>query len=144
MNQIIKLAETDEDILRCYPVMAELRPNLQSEEFLHRVKTQIEIAGFKLAYLFDEEIKAVAGFRMSECLAWKKFLYVDDLVSKSTARSQGYGSQLFDWLVEYAREENCNEFHLDSAVHRFAAHRFYMDKRMIIIGHHFSMDISPV
>jgi GNAT superfamily N-acetyltransferase len=139
MNQRIQLAESDQDILNCYPVMAELRPHLQPEEFLHRVKKQSDIAGFKLAYLFDTEVKAVAGFRISECLAWKKFLYIDDLVAKSTERSKGYGGELFDWIIEYARIENCNEVHLDSAVHRFAAHRFYMNRRMIIVGHHFSL-----
>jgi GNAT superfamily N-acetyltransferase len=141
MSQRIQLAENDQDILSCYPVMVELRPDLQPEEFLHRVKKQSDIAGFKLAYLFDKQVKAVAGFRMSECFAWKKFLYVDDLVAKSTERSKGYGGELFDWIVEYARTQNCNELHLDSAVHRFAAHRFYMDKKMIIVGHHFSLTI---
>jgi GNAT superfamily N-acetyltransferase len=141
MNTRIQLAETDQDILSCYAVMAELRPHLQAEEFLHRVKRQIDIAGFKLAYLFDEEVKAVAGFRISESFAWKKFLYVDDLVAKSTERSKGYGGELFDWLLEYARAEGCDEFHLDSAVHRFAAHRFYMNRRMIIAGHHFSLAV---
>ncbi len=138
----IALAVEDEEIQSCYPVMAELRPHVTAEEFLPRVRGQMETAGYKLAYLSDGGVKAVAGFRVSECLAWGKFVYVDDLVSKEGARSKGYGGQLFDWLVEYARGEGCDQFHLDSGVQRFAAHRFYLAKRMSIEAHHFGLKLK--
>lgn len=141
MTQHIALAREDREIHSCFPVMAELRGQLQEDEFLQRVKRQAEIADYKLAYLLDGEVKAIAGFRISECLAWGKFLYVDDFVAKSGERSKGYGSALFNWLVEYARDEKCQQFHLDSAVHRFAAHRFYLNKRMSIEGHHFGLTL---
>lgn len=138
----VALAKKDSEIQDCYPIMAELRPHVQPDEFLLRVKRQAEIAGYQLAYVMDEEVKAVAGFRISECLAWGKFLYVDDLVSKSEERSKGYGGALLDWLIEYAKEENCAQLHLDSRVQRFAAHRFYLNKRMIIEAHHFSLSVN--
>ena len=139
MSERIFLAKQDQEIQSCYQVMAELRPHVQPDEFLARVKRQVAIADYKLAYYLDEDVKAVAGFRISECLAWGKFLYVDDLVSKSADRSKGYGGALLDWLIKYARDEECDQFHLDSAVHRFAAHRFYLNKRMNIEGHHFGL-----
>jgi GNAT superfamily N-acetyltransferase len=138
----IALATEDHEIQSCYPVMAELRPHVPPGEFLLRVKRQAEIAGYKLAYLISGEVKAVAGFRISECLAWGKFLYVDDLVSGSDERSKGFGGALFDWLVEYAKREGCDQFHLDSGVQRFAAHRFYLDKRMMIEAHHFGLKLN--
>ena len=138
----IALAAEDEEIRSCYPVMAELRPHVSAEEFLPRVRRQMEDAGYRLAYLSDGEVKAVAGFRISECLAWGRFMYVDDLVSKEGERSKGYGGQLFDWLVEYARGEGCEQFHLDSGVQRFAAHRFYLTKRMSIDAHHFGLKLK--
>lgn len=141
MSKRIALAVDDREISDCYPVMAELRPHVRPEEFLRRVKRQFEIADYKLAYLAEGEVKAVAGFRVSECLAWGKFLYVDDLVSKDGERSKGYGGELFDWLVAYARREGCDQFHLDSGVQRFHAHRFYLTKRMIIEAHHFGMKL---
>ncbi len=141
MTAEIMLAQEADEIQRCYPVIAELRPHVAPDEFLHRVKRQADSAGYKLAYLADGEVKAVAGFRLSECLAWGKFLYVDDLVAKSDARSKGYGGALFDWLVAYAKAEDCDQFHLDSGVQRFAAHRFYLTKRMIIECHHFALKL---
>ena len=147
MSRRIALARDDWEIQRCYPVMAELRPHLQPEEFLPRVKRQAELASYHLAYILDGDdkdgdVKAVAGFRVSECLAWGRFLYVDDLVAKSDERSKGYGGVLFDWLVEYAKGEGCDQFHLDSGVQRFAAHRFYLTKRMLIEAHHFGLKVG--
>lgn len=142
MSIKISLAQTDHEIQSCYPIMAQLRPHVGPDEFLPRVKRQAEIAGYHLAYLADEEVKAVAGFRISEALAWGKFLYVDDLVAKSDERSKGYGGALFDWLVEHAKAASCDQFHLDSGVQRFAAHRFYLTKRMIIDCHHFALDLK--
>jgi GNAT superfamily N-acetyltransferase len=138
----ILLARDEQAIASCYSVMAELRPHVAADEFVTRVQRQIELEGYELAYLSDDgEVKAVGGFRISECLAWGKFMYVDDLVSKSDERSKGYGGALFDWLVDYARQHNCDQFHLDSGVHRFAAHRFYLTKRMEIQAHHFGLKL---
>jgi GNAT superfamily N-acetyltransferase len=142
MSGEIFLAGGDHEIESCYPVMAQLRPHVGPDEFLSRVKRQTEIAGYRLAYLTDGAIKAVAGFRISECLAWGKFLWVDDLVADGGERSKGYGGTLFDWLVEYAAAEGCRQVHLDSRVQRFDAHRFYLNKRMIIECHHFSLELK--
>jgi GNAT superfamily N-acetyltransferase len=142
MSAGIRLAQTDEEIQSCYPVMAELRPHVAADEFLRRVKQQTASAGYRLAFLQTTEVKAVAGFRISECLAWGRFLYVDDLVAQSADRSKGYGGALFDWLVAHARAEQCAQFHLDSGVQRFAAHRFYLHKRMIIECHHFALRLT--
>ena len=141
MQTTIHLAKEDREIEDCYPVMAELRGHLTRDEFVRRVKHQAT-SGYLLAYLRDGEIRAVAGFRFLECLAWERILYVDDLVSASGDRSKGYGSALFDWLVDYAREHGCTQLHLDSRVTRFDAHRFYLRKRMIIECHHFSLDLA--
>ncbi|MFL6209701.1 MAG: GNAT family N-acetyltransferase [Pyrinomonadaceae bacterium] len=142
MRVEIFLAQDEQAIRSCYPVMAELRPHVQPDEFVARVKRQAELADYKVAYLLAGDVKAVAGFRISECLAWGKFLYVDDLVAKSDERSKGYGGALFDWLVTYARTEHCEQFHLDSGVQRFAAHRFYLTKRMLIEAHHFGLKLQ--
>jgi hypothetical protein len=141
MSTNIFLATTDEEINNCYHVMSELRPHVKPEEFLGRIRRQAAIAGYRLACVVEGDVKAVAGFRISENLAWGKYLYVDDLVSKSNDRSKGHGGALFDWLIDYARNNNCDEFHLDSGVQRFRAHRFYLMKRMAIEAHHFGLKL---
>jgi GNAT superfamily N-acetyltransferase len=137
----IRLAESDADIERCFAVMVQLRPHLTKDEFMRRVKLQ-QPEGYHITYVADGgAVKAVAGWRIQNMLAHGKLLYVDDLVTDEHSRSQGYGNQLFDWLVDYATAQGCEEFQLDSGVQRFNAHRFYLRKRMAIVSHHFAMKL---
>ena len=48
------------------------------------------------------------------------------------ASKKKWNNAPMNWLVEYARGEGCDQFHLDSGVQRFAAHRFYLNRRMAI------------
>jgi len=139
---MIAVAKTDDEIQNCYAVMAELRPHIKPDEFLPQVKKQAENSGYRLAYLIDGEVKAVGGFRISEWLSGGKYLEIEDLVAKSGERSKGYGGELFDWLVEHAKENNCNQVKLVSHVKRFGAHRFYLQKRMDIQAHYFSLNLK--
>ncbi|MBU0683766.1 MAG: GNAT family N-acetyltransferase [Candidatus Omnitrophica bacterium] len=117
--------------------MSQLRPHIKQEDFLARIRHQ-EKTGYNMAFIEDEnEVVCTAGFRFVETLAWGKFLYVDDLVTDEKKRSKGYGDKMMDWLFEYARENKCQEFHLDSGVQRFFAHRFYFRKGMTISCYHF-------
>jgi GNAT superfamily N-acetyltransferase len=142
INKKITLAQTDEEIQNCYLIMAELRPHILADKFLTQVKRLMNESDFKLVYLNDDGIKAVGGFRVSEWLSGGKYLEIEDLAAKEGERSKGYGGALFDWIVEYARHENCDQIKLVSHVKRFAAHRFYLNKRMIIEAHYFSLALK--
>jgi GNAT superfamily N-acetyltransferase len=140
----IKIAEalTRAEILRCYPVMRQLRTHFEEEkEFAAQVERQ-RGQGYRMAFLEDGSgVRAVAGYRMMESLFAGRFCYVDDLVTDATGRSSGYGGALFDWLVAQARTAGCEKLELDSGVQRFAAHRFYLTKRMTLSSHHFSLEL---
>jgi len=135
----IALIESSEALRHCYPVIAELRPHLTEQQFVEQVERQ-QRDGYRLAALEDDgEVRALTGFRVMEMLWCGRILYVDDLITASVHRSHGYGGNLFDWLVSHARKHRCAQLHLDSGVQRFGAHRFYLDKRMDIVAHHFSL-----
>lgn len=137
----ILFATSDADIRACYPVMRELRPHIAEEEFLTRVRRQ-QHSGYRLAFICEtDEAVAVAGFRIGDNLAWGRFLYVDDLVTLSSHRSQGYGATLLAWLQDYAREHDCAQAHLDSGLQRIQAHHFYEREGMTASGYHFFVDI---
>ena len=137
----IKIAQTDDEIRRCYPVMAQLRPHLNEQNFLVQVRKQQTGAGFQLVYLSDGDVLAVAGIRVGEWLAGGKYLEIEDLVTSENARSAGHGGRLFDRIAEMAEAEGCAELRLVSNVTRYAAHRFYLNKRMRIQAHYFSMEL---
>ena len=133
-----RLARSDEEILRCFTVLQELRPALVQAEFLETIRKQ-ESEGYRLAMLEDEDaIRAVAGFRVQHMLVTGKTMYVDDLVTAAVARSRGYGRTMLLWLMELARAEGCAAFSLDSGTHRKEAHAFYFRERLRITSFHFS------
>jgi GNAT superfamily N-acetyltransferase len=140
----IAIATTLEQIRHCHSVMRELRTHIpDKEDFVERVLRQ-QNEGYQLAFLeSDGEVCAAAGYRFLESLFSGKFLYVDDLVTRESDRSCGFGGQLLDWLIEQAREHGCENLELDSGVQRFDAHRFYFSKRMSISSYHFRIKIEP-
>jgi GNAT superfamily N-acetyltransferase len=141
----VKLAQTDAEILRLFPVMAVLRPHIASPaDLLTRVRRQQADSGWRLIYVEDGgEPVACAGFRISEWLAWGKALYVDDLIALESHRGQGFAESLMFWMEALAIREGCAQFHLDSGTHRLAAHRFYHRLKLAITSFHFSKTIGP-
>ena len=138
----IRLAQANDEIKACFPVMRELRTALAETEFLQRIRLQ-ERGGYRLCYLSDGgRVRSVAGFRLIENLANGRLLYVDDLVTDSNSRSKGYGQNMLDWLIAEARTSGCDTLELDSGVQRFGAHRFYLRSRMHIPSHHFRMNLK--
>ena len=139
----IRLAETDLDIARCFPVMQQLRPHLQVGGFVARVR-RMQGEGFALVFLEDEAavVRAVGGFRIRDMLAHGRTMYVDDLVTAADSRSHGYGAQLLHWLVARSAADGCHMFSLDSGTHRRDAHRFYFRERMHIASYHFALQLA--
>lgn len=143
MTGAIGLAETEEEIARCFAVMAHLRTHLAAEEFVARVRAQ-QAEGYRLAYLKVSSgedagaVVAVAGFRVMEMLATGRTLYVDDLVTDEKRRSRGHGKAMLDWLQAYARESGCATFSLDSGTQRQEAHAFYFREGMRVTSFHFA------
>jgi GNAT superfamily N-acetyltransferase len=141
MTNAVRVATSDADIARCFAVMKLLRPHLVEGEFVGVIRRQQE-TGYRMASLdHGGRVVCVAGYRLVDNLFAGRMLYVDDLVTDETVRSKGHGKGLFDWLVAEAKREGCSRLDLDSAVHRFEAHRFYLVNRMIIGAHHFTMKL---
>ena len=137
----ICLATTQEQVGRCCSVMRELRPHIRPIDFAARVLRQ-QNEGYQLACLeLDGTVRSVAGFRILNLLFSGRTLYIDDLVTHDSDRSRGFGAALFEWIVNYAREQGCDYLTLDSGVQRFAAHRFYLKHGMDITSHHFQLKL---
>lgn len=139
----IQLATNAGQIQSCYKVMHQLRPHLTSDQaFVEQVQRQIE-EGYHLAYIQDGgQVKALAGFRFLEFLAWGKVLYIDDLISDAAIRRNGYGSTLLKWVINEAKKTKCDQVHLDSGPQRHDAHRLYLNHGFKIIGHHFALGLK--
>ena len=132
---------------RAAVALLELRPRLESVE---RITSQIDAqraAGYRIVASFedgDEDAAAVAGFRVTDNLAWGRFAYVDDLVTRTALRGRGHADAVMAWVEREARRQGCGELHLDSGVgpDRADAHRFYFRHGMRIASYHFARPLA--
>ena len=112
MASSVKIAQNDTDIARCFAVMKQLRPHLKDEAaFAARARRQMAQENWGLIYVEDGgTVAAVSGFRIQECLATGKTLYVDDLVTDESRRGRGFGEKLLSAMR--------NEFggHIESTI----------------------------
>ena len=137
-----KLAETDAEILACFPVLRQLHEYLIEDTFVTQVR-RLESSGYRLLYLSSfGVVQSVAGFHLGESFAWRKYLYVDDLVTDGVSRSNGYGAKLIEWLASYAKANACEQLHLDTRVTRYATHKFYLNQGLFIGGYHFLVSLN--
>ncbi|MGB8480839.1 MAG: GNAT family N-acetyltransferase [Acidobacteriaceae bacterium] len=126
-------------------VLREGRPVMTSgHSFTDWVNHRQRPEGYRVVGAFlpgEADAVAAAGFRVQHQLSKARFLYVDDLVTVPSHRSSGFAGMIFDWWVEEARRQGCEQLHLDSGHQRFDAHRFYLKRGMMMNAHHFSMNV---
>ncbi len=127
-----------DDVARCVPVLIELRPHLSEAELAKLIERMLA-EGVEIAV--SEEVSGVATvavFRIRTMLATGVTMYVDDLVTGGSQRSQGHGKRMLEWLMNYARERGCETFSLDSGTFRHEAHAFYFREGLRVTSFHFA------
>lgn len=139
-----KCYELDKDEIRkCIPVLRILRPQYTETELFSQVIKLTQTTGYRICCIENDSIKSVAGFRVGEWLHRGRYLEIEDFVTCENDRSKGYGSQLFDYIVEIAKREKCNQVRLVSGISRREAHKFYQAKKnMIHEASYFSLTLD--
>ncbi|TFW15629.1 GNAT family N-acetyltransferase [Massilia arenosa] len=135
---------SDEEIRASYPVMAQLRPDLDAAGYLAQVRSLQATEGLRLLAVRDQgRICAVASYRIIRMLYCDRILVIDDLVTDQAHRSQGVGSRLMDGLKHVARAQQCREVQLISRTTREDAHRFYFRQGFGIECFHLRWKVTP-
>lgn len=133
----VQIAETDEQILKCWEAVFALRPHLIKSEFLALIR-DLQSTGYILAFIEEgNNATAIIGYRYLHFLYNGKHIYIDDLSTLSSARGKGYGSALLDFVKKEAQKQGLKTVTLDSGHHRHDAHRLYLKSGYKIVAHHF-------
>ncbi len=118
-------------LARAASVHRQLRPHLPTD--YPKRMAEIFATGVEMWIAVESlNVLGVAIFRIIENTHAGRKLYVDDLVTDETLRSQGVGKLLLEGLTEEARTRGCHSIDLDSGTHRTDAHRFYFRERMVV------------
>jgi ribosomal protein S18 acetylase RimI-like enzyme len=123
----------------CFDLMRELRPHLESAQAFHEQVRRQAAQAYRLLAIWDgEEALALAGYRLQENLIYGRFVYIDDLVVASRARSRGLGKRMIDAVRDEARRLGCAYLVLDTGLANSLAQRFYFRQGLLSKGLHFS------
>lgn len=126
---MIKELTSRKEIIEAFPIMKQLRTQLDESTYLELVLEAQEIDRYRMLALFDTaKIVAVIGFKPMTTLYYGRFVWVCDLVTDTNIRSKGYGEKLLTYVHEWAKENNYESVALSSGLQRTDAHRFYEDK----------------
>ncbi|CAG5071743.1 hypothetical protein DYBT9623_03735 [Dyadobacter sp. CECT 9623] len=136
---IVRVAETEQDILMCRSAIQALRPSLTDELYNEAVRLTLEDNRQLIFVESEGEAAAVAVFETGYNLFRGKYIYIDDLSTLPAHRGKGYAGVLLDWIFDLAKKGNFDEIHLDSGVNeaRTDAHRLYLNKRFQVASLHF-------
>jgi GNAT superfamily N-acetyltransferase len=108
-----------------YEIVKELRSELSYDEFEDLVYA-MRHQEYKMFGIYEsEQLVTYAGLSVLINLYHKRHLYIFDLVTTFSYRSQGYGRSMLEYLYDYAKIQNCENVVLSSGFQREDAHRFY-------------------
>ncbi|MER0468563.1 GNAT family N-acetyltransferase [Bacillus cabrialesii subsp. cabrialesii] len=125
----MKQLTTKEEWAESYPVMSELRTELDKETYLQRLEACVQKESYLLFALYeDTAIMALCGALPRVSIHKGEHLWIADLVTSAPYRSKGYGKMLLDFAADWAKKAGCGSVSLSSGLQRKDAHRFYTDK----------------
>lgn len=118
---------SEAELKLAFPVLKELRPDLTFEA-LRKLWSE-EAAkpdGYRALGCFEgRDCVAYMGYRILDDFVHGRHVYVDDLVTKASLRSQGIGALLLGHAEAIAREARCVGLRLCTGIDNEAGKRFY-------------------
>ena len=126
-----------EEMLSYLPVLNELYPSLTADEYSRELDEMLPCRYGQVAVFEEEECIAICGFWIGNKLWIGKYLELDNIVVRTSHRSQGVGKLMFDFLERKAVEQQCKMLSLDSYTSNFKAHKFFYNEGYAPKGFHF-------
>jgi len=123
-------------LLAAENVHRQLRPQLPPD-YREKMRRVFAGGGRMCVAVRDDAVVGVAVYRIHENTVDDIQMYVDDLVTDETKRSEGVGNALMSHLQQVARDAGCAKFTLDSGTQRQQAHKFYFREGMVVTAFHF-------
>ncbi|MES2963791.1 MAG: GNAT family N-acetyltransferase [Bdellovibrionota bacterium] len=123
---IVAHVEFPEGLERIFPIMKELRPHLDLDEFKRLAALAHAADGYRLVVReIKGEAVAVMGYRILHDFVHGSHLYIDDLVTTKDARGEGHGAQLLRFAEGEARRLGLAGLRLSTGTENKDARRFY-------------------
>lgn len=125
-----------------FPLMRQLRQDLRSAASWHAYAQRNHGQGYRLLGVYqDQQLCALASYRLQENLVHGNYLYLEDLVTDQHRRGQGLGEQVLAALKQLARQQGLQRLVLDTLLSNALAHRFYYRQGLLASALRFSQPL---
>lgn len=139
----LKAVKHKTDIQQCWEIAFLLRPCLNKEKWFSTVYRMINTEKYKIAGIFDKDtIIAFAGFREMSSLRAGNILYIDDLCTLESYRSNGLATQLLNHINSLAVADNKDAVVLDTGFSNATAHKLYLNHGFKLLAFHLAYRIK--
>ena len=122
----LKVVELPDGLERVFPVIKELRPDLELGDYKRLVMLAHTADGYRVvAAEVKGDVVGVMGYRILHDLLHGSHLYIDDLVVTAKFRSLGHGSALLNFAEGEARRLGLSGLRLSTGTENTEAKKFY-------------------
>lgn len=115
---------------------------------LGEYKTETDVLEKRLGEMFDQNYECFGAFSSGELIGVFGLWFMtrhyagrscepDHIFIKPSLQNRGIGKEIFDFIFSYAMDKGCETVELNSYVHNFRSHKFYMNHGFVIKGYHF-------
>jgi len=126
METRIFVVQSQSDLERCYPIMKELRPHLGFDDYVLIYEQAHASDGYEIVAIESKDkILAAMGYRFLSDYVRGKHVYIDDLVSTESSRSEGLGAELLKYAERIAEANGCKSLRLCTGIENERGIQFY-------------------
>lgn len=121
----------------------QLNPKISVEEIKAFQEGMFQLDTYQCFGLFLENqlIGMCSGWITIRYYSGKQ-LEVDNVIIDNTIQSKGYGKIFFEFIEEWAKQNNCKTIELNTYVQNSRSHKFYFNLGYSIIGYHFQKKLE--
>ena len=126
------------EILVIIPLLLKLGSEDVSEADLKERVLEMAQQNYECIGIYDsEKLMGICGLWFQTRHYAGKSLEVDHVIIDDDYRNNGIGSQLMEFVYDYAHKKSCNWVELNTYVHNFPSHKFYYNQGFVAKGYHF-------
>lgn len=133
----IRELKTIDDMLPHLPVVKELYPNLDADNYKTMLEKMILANYAQVGVFLNDQCIAISGYWLGTKLWCGAYLELDNVIVCEAARGTGAGKLIQQYLEQKAKTLSCNLMALDAYTNNFKAHRFYYNQGYAPKGFHF-------
>lgn len=139
----LKAVKLDAEIQQCCEIALLLRPCLDKEKWFSTIYRMIKTEKYRIAGIFDQDtLIAFAGFREMSSLRAGNILYIDDLCTLESYRSNGLATILLNHINSLAVADNKDAVVLDTGFSNATAHKLYLNHGFKLLAFHLAYRIK--